>query len=75
MSIIDAAAKKVTDTLAANVNGANRLKFTPDGKLAIVAAPTRYDHYSLLRTIEYFFGLATLTANDAAAAPMTEFLR
>jgi YVTN family beta-propeller protein len=37
VSIIDVAAKKVTDTLAANVNGANRLKFTPDGKLVFVS--------------------------------------
>ena len=36
VSIIDLAAKKVTATLAANVPGANRLKFTPDGKLALV---------------------------------------
>src|SRR6476660_9021950 len=32
ISIVDAAAKKVTQTLDANVGGANRLKFTPDGK-------------------------------------------
>ena len=32
ISIIDAASKKVTQALAANVTGANRLKFTPDGK-------------------------------------------
>lgn len=31
VSIIDVATKKVTETLAANVTGANRLKFTPDG--------------------------------------------
>lgn len=36
ISIIDLAQKKVTETLAANVPGANRLKFTPDGKLALV---------------------------------------
>ena len=36
ISIIDIAAKKVVETLAANVPGANRLKFTPDGKLALV---------------------------------------
>ena len=44
----------MTDTLAANVNGANRLKFTPDGKhvfvsslggaeLAIIDAATKRD--------------------------------
>jgi YVTN family beta-propeller protein len=38
ISIIDIAAKQVTATLAANVPGANRLKFTPDGKLALVSA-------------------------------------
>ncbi len=38
ISIIDIAAKRVTATLAANVPGANRLKFTPDGKLALVSA-------------------------------------
>jgi YVTN family beta-propeller protein len=37
ISIIDAATRKVTDTLAANVQGANRLKFTPDGKLVFVS--------------------------------------
>jgi len=38
ISIIDLEAKKVTTTLAANARGANRLKFTPDGKLALVSA-------------------------------------
>lgn len=33
---------------------------------------TAYDHYSLLRTIEDSWGLATLTANDAAATPMSD---
>jgi DNA-binding beta-propeller fold protein YncE len=37
ISIVDIAGKKVTQTLAANVNGANRLKFTPDGKLVFVS--------------------------------------
>ena len=37
VSIVDVAAKKVTQTLAANVMGANRLKFTLDGKLALVS--------------------------------------
>jgi YVTN family beta-propeller protein len=36
ISVIDLATKKVTATLAANVPGANRLKFTPDGKLVLV---------------------------------------
>ena len=38
VSVIDIAQKKVTATLAANVPGANRLKFTPDGKLALISA-------------------------------------
>jgi YVTN family beta-propeller protein len=38
ISIIDAASKKVTQTLAANVAGANRLKFTPDGKRVFVSS-------------------------------------
>jgi YVTN family beta-propeller protein len=37
VSIIDADGKKVIDTLAANVVGANRLKFTPDGTLVFVS--------------------------------------
>jgi YVTN family beta-propeller protein len=36
ISVIDISAKKVTATLAANARGANRLKFTPDGKLVLV---------------------------------------
>ena len=38
VSIIDAASKRVTQTLAADVGGANRLKFTVDGKLAFVSS-------------------------------------
>jgi DNA-binding beta-propeller fold protein YncE len=38
VSVIDIAVKKVVATLAANVRGANRLKFTPDGKMALVTA-------------------------------------
>ncbi len=34
VSIVEVAGKKVIETLAADVRGANRLKFTPDGKLA-----------------------------------------
>jgi YVTN family beta-propeller protein len=37
ISIVDIAGKKVSQTLAANVMGANRLKFTPDGKLVLVS--------------------------------------
>lgn len=38
VSIIDVASKKVIDTLAANVKGANRLKFTPDGNSAFISS-------------------------------------
>ena len=34
---------------------------------------TRYDHYSLMRTIEESLGLAPLTQNDRYAVPMNEF--
>jgi YVTN family beta-propeller protein len=37
ISIIDIATKKVTETLPPDYRGANRLKFTPDGKLVFVA--------------------------------------
>ncbi len=37
ISILDLAQKKVTQTLDAHVDSANRLKFTPDGKLALVS--------------------------------------
>jgi YVTN family beta-propeller protein len=38
ISIVDISAKKVVATLDANVKGANRLKFTPDGRLVFVSA-------------------------------------
>lgn len=38
ISIIDIAAKKVTATVDAKVTGANRLKFTPDGKRVLVTS-------------------------------------
>jgi YVTN family beta-propeller protein len=37
ISVLDAADKKVVDTLNVNVRGANRLKFTPDGSLVFVS--------------------------------------
>ena len=37
ISVIDYPAKKVVQTLAANVHGANRLKFTLDGKRVLVS--------------------------------------
>jgi len=36
---------------------------------------TRYNHFSLLRTIEMRLGVPTQTANDAATVPMTDMLR
>ena len=36
------------------------------------ALTKRYDHYSVLRTIEDNFGLPPLTANDRAAQPITD---
>ena len=42
VSIIDVASKQVTQTLAADVGGANRLKFTPDGKLALISSFARF---------------------------------
>jgi YVTN family beta-propeller protein len=38
VSIIEVASKQVRQTLAADVGGANRLKFTPDGKLALISS-------------------------------------
>lgn len=38
VSVVDAAARKVVATLEANVRGANRLKFTPDGKLVLISS-------------------------------------
>lgn len=37
ISVIDLPAKKVVQTIAANVGGANRLKFTPDGHHVLVS--------------------------------------
>jgi YVTN family beta-propeller protein len=38
VTIIDVAAKKAVQTLPIPVKGANRLKFTPDGKLVLISA-------------------------------------
>jgi len=38
LSVIDIAAKKVVHTIDANAHGANRLKFTPDGKRVLVSS-------------------------------------
>jgi len=37
VTIIDVASKNVAETLSIPVRGANRLKFTPDGKLALIS--------------------------------------
>ena len=37
VSIVDFDSKAVTDTLALDVKGANRLKFTPDGRAALIS--------------------------------------
>ena len=41
------------------------------GVRAGVTSDARYDHYSLLRTIEDAFGLGTLGKNDATATPIS----
>jgi YVTN family beta-propeller protein len=38
ITVIDVAGKKVSQTMAANVRGANRLKFTPDGRRVLVSS-------------------------------------
>ena len=38
ISVINMASQHVVDTLNANVRGVNRLRFTPDGRLALVSA-------------------------------------
>ena len=38
VSIVDFASKKVTETLALDVRGANRLRFTVDGKMALISS-------------------------------------
>ena len=38
ISVIDASARTVSQTIQANVNGANRLKFTPDGTKVLVSS-------------------------------------
>ena len=43
VSIVDFASKKVTDTLALDVKGANRLRFTLDGKRALISSLGRPD--------------------------------
>ncbi len=40
-----------------------------------VTSSVKCTHYSALRTVEYIFGLPTLTSNDGNASPMTDMLR
>lgn len=40
-----------------------------------VTSSRSYNHYSLLRTIEYVFSLPTCTSHDANASPMTDLLK
>lgn len=40
-----------------------------------ITSSKSYNHYSLLRTVEYIFGLPTQTSNDGGASPMTDMLR
>ncbi len=40
-----------------------------------VTSSTKYNHFLLLRTLEYIFNLPTQTSNDANASPMTDMLR
>ncbi len=44
-------------------------------KTAGFVSAVSYTHYSLLRTVEYIFGLGTLTTHDYSASPMTDMLR
>ncbi len=37
--------------------------------------PERIDHYTVLRTIENFYGIAPLAQGDAAAKPITDAFR
>ncbi len=39
------------------------------------ASSTFYNHFSLLKTVEYIFGLPALTSEDYAASPMIDLLR
>jgi hypothetical protein len=47
----------------------NSTNSVPAGYRSAVA----YTHYSLLKTVEWAWGLAPLTGNDAAAQPMADF--
>lgn len=59
----------------ANVGGRVVTIAAGQGAKTTTLDPTAYNHYSLLRTIEDHFGLATLTAHDAGATPMSAMLQ
>ena len=65
VSIIDATSKKVVATLAVNVQGANRLKFTPDGRLAFVSSLNKPDVLVLDRVTRK--EVKRITVGDGAA--------
>jgi YVTN family beta-propeller protein len=65
VSIIDATSKKVIATLAVNVQGANRLKFTPDGRLAFVSSLNKPDVLVLDRVTRK--EVKRITVGDGAA--------
>jgi len=49
--------------------------FAGNSARAAMVSGVRYNHFSLLRTVEMVLGLPTQTANDGAAAPMSDLLR
>jgi phospholipase C len=49
--------------------------FAGSGARTGFVSTAAYNHYSLLRTVEYIFGLPAQTTRDAAAHPMTDMLR
>ncbi len=69
--IINIAEKKVADKLDANVTGANRLKFTPDGKMVLISSLRTGDLYifdavsrKLIKTINTGHGAAGILVDD-----------
>jgi YVTN family beta-propeller protein len=76
ITIIDIAAKKVKEQIDAKVNGANRLKFTPDGKQVLITSLRTGDLFifdaathQLIKTISTGRGAAgILVDNDGSRA-------
>jgi YVTN family beta-propeller protein len=71
ITIIDLAGKKVKASLNAKVNGANRLKFTPDGKRVLVTSLRNGDLFifdavthQLIKTISTGRGAAGILVDD-----------